>query len=196
MVGVVSLELNAVGLGVVEGVLLPATVATESKFDAIDGLLLREIEELTVLDLVGTLHGAGGGESPAGTALSLVSDGADGAVVSPVDSVGDGILVTDDVDLSVLGSGHVLESETAELGLLSLSPGGELVVSNVGGGGVVGVVLSDESIGGLEEVLSEVVLLNGTVGESLLRDVLHELEVVGLNSGGDTGEGKSDEGLH
>ena len=194
VVRVAALVLELVGGTVLEDVLLPATIAATAGRDAIDGLLLSEVEELARLDLVAALNGGGGGESPAGTARALVTDGTDGTLGSPVDG---------GVELGLINEvggglelGHVLVSETAELGLLLLGHGGEHVVADGGGLGRNRVVGLDESLSNLEEVLSEVVLLNGTVGESVLSDVLHELEVVGLNSGGDTGEGKGDVGFH
>ena len=51
----------------------------------VDELLLGEGGEGVASDLEGALDGAGGGESPAGTALSLVLDGGDGALGGPVD---------------------------------------------------------------------------------------------------------------
>jgi hypothetical protein len=53
--------------------------------NTINELLLGESHHGTLLDEVGTFHGSGGGESPAGTAGTLVLDGGDTIVVSPVE---------------------------------------------------------------------------------------------------------------
>jgi len=67
-VAVDGLELSLVGLKVLEGAVLHATVATEvavSEASAVNELLLGEGEELTSSDVVSALKSTGGGESPA-----------------------------------------------------------------------------------------------------------------------------------
>lgn len=57
--------------------------------------------------------------------------------------------------------------------LLSLSHGGHEVVCNLPGV-VLGVVLFDELVSLPEDVLAEVMFINSSKRESILRDVLHE----------------------
>ena len=64
-VWVITLELLKVGLEVSEGMGLPSTGASVGGGVAGDDLLLGKGEELSGLDEVSTLNGAGGGESPA-----------------------------------------------------------------------------------------------------------------------------------
>jgi hypothetical protein len=68
-VGVGILELSVVGLVVVHGTLRVATIASigaiVSAIGAVDKLLLREGEEFSSGDEVGTLERSGGGEGPA-----------------------------------------------------------------------------------------------------------------------------------
>jgi hypothetical protein len=67
-----------------EGLVLPATVAAVVDGRAVDEGLLRIAIELSGGDIVSTLNSTNGGESPAGTALSLVLDGSDGSFSTPV----------------------------------------------------------------------------------------------------------------
>merc|ERR1740121_3232431 len=86
----------------------------------------------------------------------------------------------DPVDFGIVGSGEGGDlggdnrgDVTEELLLLTLSHGGEEVVSESVGG--VGLVVGlDLSIDSGEDVESEVVLLDGSVGETVVSDVLHE----------------------
>ena len=84
------------------------TLATIVSFGAgaVDEILFREGDELAGGLCVLTLKRAGGGESPAGSALTLVLDGGDESLLPPVDGRGDvtehGLLIeklsgTDDV---------------------------------------------------------------------------------------------------
>jgi len=50
---------------VVHTVSLPSSIASSTGLIAIDELLFGERDELTVLDLVVSFNGTGGGESPA-----------------------------------------------------------------------------------------------------------------------------------
>jgi len=70
LIWVVGLNVHLVSFGVVESVVHETTIATlvALLLGAVNELLLRERWELAVLHEVGTLHGAGGRESPAGTA--------------------------------------------------------------------------------------------------------------------------------
>jgi len=67
-------------------------------------------------------------------------------------------------------------------------PCGHLVVSELEGG-LSGVVLFDEVVRSLELSHSEVVLLNGSVGETELSNVIEE-NIVGGGNGGGKGSGK------
>jgi len=142
---------------------LPATVATVGGLVARDNLLLGEGEELATLEEVSTLDSAGGGEGPAGTASGLVLDGVDGTLGSPVDGVGE---VGGVENLDVLGLVG-LDSGTEELSVLLMGPGGELVVAD-GEGVLLGVLGLDELILDGELLKSELVLLGGAVGNTVL----------------------------
>lgn len=176
-VRVVRLELLRVLLKVVEGVGLPATVATIGGLVARDNLLLGEGEELAGLEEVSTLDGAGGGEGPAGTASGLVLDGVDGTLGSPVDLSGEigGVENLHVLDGVVLGA---LEAE--ELLVLLMGPGGELVVAELEGV-LSGVDLLDLLVLDGELLKSELVLLGGAEGNT-------ELVEMGLEVGLEGGE--------
>jgi len=160
---VVRLKLLRVGLKVLEGVVLPATLAAVGGRVARDNLLLGKGEELTGLEEVGTLKSAGGGESPAGTALSLVLDGVNGTLGSPVDLSRVLGVIEDDNVLGLVG----LDLGTEELLVLLMGPGRHVVVAN-SEGGLLGVDLLDLSILDSELLKSELVLLGGTVHDTEL----------------------------
>lgn len=104
----------------------------------------------------------------------MVLDGSDGSRGNPVDrgSVGGGVFLEfSNGEVVGLVSGHSL--------LFSLSHGGHEVVSDLVGS-VGGVVLVDESVSLHEEFHAEFVFLDGSVGKTVLGDVLHE----GFLSGG------------
>jgi len=104
--------------------------------------------------------------------LSLVLDGVNGTLGSPVDGVSKvGVVEHGDV-LRGVETGWGLESE--ELLVLLLSPGGELVVANGEGVSLLGVDLVDLLLLLLEDSHSEVVLLLGSVGFAEGGDVLVE----------------------
>ena len=190
-VRVVGLELVGGGLEVLEGGVLPATVATEGGVVARDDLLLGHGDELAGLDEVSTLEGCDGGEGPAGTAASLVLDVVDGTLGPPVD-----------VSVVGLGKSGVLDvlagvNLGAEDGLvLGVGPGGELVVAN-SVGAVLGVVLHDEGVLLGEEGNAHVVLLGGGVGKAELVHVSGEAglqEVLGEHNLGADGGLKAEAG--
>lgn len=56
---------------------------------AVDELLLREGDELLVLEIPDSLEGTGGAKGPAGSADTLVLDGGDGSDGGPVDVGGE-----------------------------------------------------------------------------------------------------------
>jgi hypothetical protein len=169
-----------VRLDVVHGVFLPSTVATSAGGIAVNDLLLREGKEMSSLDEVVSLNGAGGRESPAGSALSLVLNWVDGTLGSPVNR-GSSWHGED----SVLWEG--LWSLVSKESLLLLRGHvGELVVS-VSGTTVHGVELSNFGVGLLELSESEFVFLFGSIGLSVLNNVAHERSL----DGGDFGVGSS-----
>jgi hypothetical protein len=172
-VGVVCLRDGGVRFEELEGEVHRTTIASIVSCGAINELLLGEAHKFLVGSEVGTFHSTGGGESPARSAASLVLNGGDTSSGNPVDggSVGDGILSGGGGVRRSFVSGHTL--------LLSLSHGGHEVVSDLVGS-VGGVVLVDESVSLHEEFHAEFVFLDGSVGETVLGDVLHE----GFLSGG------------
>ena len=186
-VGVVSLELLGGLLEVLEGGVLPTTVATVGGLVAGDNLLLGEGKELAGLQEVSTLDGAGGRESPAGAASGLILDGVDGTLGSPVDLSLSGLGELD----NVLGLSTAATEKSLVLGI---SPGGELVVTKLEVS-LLSVDLVDSGILGGEELISELVLLLGSVGEAVVDHVLLEgalehlvlggllVAVVGLDTG-------------
>jgi len=108
--------------------------------------------------------------------LSLVLDGVDSTLGSPVDGSGGSLWERDDV-LLLLDS---LESKKSLV--LRIGEGGEHVVSNGEGVVWVRVDLLVLLLLLVEDSKSELVLLGGTVGDSVHRDVLDESL---LNWGGD-----------
>merc|ERR1719213_1578335 len=127
--------------------------------------------ELLVLSPVGILGTSGGTESPAGTTSTLVLDGTNTALRSPVLS-GTVLALIEQGWLSIA---HLWDT-TEVLGGLHVSHGGEHVVTEL-----ERVLLSvdgvDLSILLHENLESEVVLLLGSVGETLNLHVFSELLV-------------------
>jgi hypothetical protein len=167
---IVTSELLTGGLKILHGVGLPTTTATVTGVIAVNKLLLGKIKEGTSLDEMVGLNGWGGRESPAWTALSLVLDGVDGTLGSPVDGGGKvgGIQ-------NFVFDGLVLESlESEELLVLEVGDGGELVVSN-GEWGLLGIDLCDFGVLLGELSKSEVEFLVGSEWETEGGDVLEEL---------------------
>jgi hypothetical protein len=66
-VGIVRLGFEAIVFNVLEGIIHETTIATLVALSggAVNELLLRKRDELSSLDLVGTLKGSSGGEGPA-----------------------------------------------------------------------------------------------------------------------------------
>ena len=169
-VGVVLLRAETtVGNDVLESVVHQTTVATVRLGIAIDELLLRKVVEGTGLDGNDTFDGSDGRESPAGTAGTLVLDGVDGSLLSPIDGLGEVLDVHGD---DVVGSHVLLHHATAGSGGL------ELVVGHISEGGEtegVGVTL-------LVLLIDEVEVLREdgkSVSVLLLRVLLVELGDVG-----------------
>jgi len=178
-----------VGLSVLVGVVLPATVATVVTVgSAVNKLLLGERDELASGNEVGTFETTSGGEGPAGTARTLVLDGGDGTLVDPVNAGGEVLFSDDLIDLVSHGEfdGRLVTKESSVLGL---SPVGHVVVSELPGG--VGHVVGNNVGLGLKESLhSEFEFLAGTVGFTPLLDVFHESGLVG-NGSSDKHSGES-----
>ena len=89
-VGVGRLFHDFVCLEVSEGVKLVSTVATEAELDAINQSLFGEGIEISGFPCPATLKSTGGRERPAGTAGTLVLDGGNDILGSPVDGAGGG----------------------------------------------------------------------------------------------------------
>lgn len=160
-------------LQVAEGSALVATIAAVSIVDAVTELLLGEGDKLSSPDLVLTLEGTSGGESPASTTLTLILDSGHGTLGNPVDVAVDLGLVVDD------GLNGVVTREvnvsTEDL-LFSPRPVREVVVSQ-------GEVLLEGVAGlnlfiGLSEVFKSLnELLNSLVHLAMRRQVVHELNL-------------------
>ena len=173
-VWVVSLVTDTTVLGSpVEGIVHKTTVAahvlsTALAVVAINEVLLGERLESTVLDLVGTLKGTGGGERPTGTALALVLHGGDGTLSGPIDG-GGGVLKVGRGrvgELTVGLTGH--KTELDEGAVLLNRKVGELVVTEL-------VSLTLLVVG------LDVVLVIGEVLEHLHEvHAVHGLDLVGL----------------
>jgi hypothetical protein len=160
-----------------------AGLVLEELVITIEELLLGVRGEGVTLDLPDTFEASGSGECPARTALSLILNRGDGSGGDPVNG-GSGLNVLERgvlnvVLLSGLGS-------TEELLVFSSGPGGHLVVSKFVRG-LSGVVLFDEGVHSVEVGHSEVVLLDGSVGETELSNVSEEDGVGGGNSDGKSG---------
>ena len=142
----------------------------EESVIAIEELRLGERGKGVSLDLPDTFKTSSSSESPARTALTLILNGGDGSSSDPVNG-GSGLKSGDGGrDLSVFRVGL---GSTEEFLVFSRSPGGHLVVSEFVSG-FSDVVLVDETVHALEVSKSEVVLLDGSVGEAMVGDVLHE----------------------
>ena len=177
-VWVIALELKWVGLDVLEGVVHKTTVAALVNHVAVDELLLGEGLELAGGKEFSTLDGTGGGESPAGTALTLVLNWGDGTLGDPVDGVGEVGLIKDGDVLSTLE----LVLVTEESLVLRWGPVRHVVDTDGGHTSVLGVVVLDLGEGLGELSLSELELGSGSVGFTVLSNVLDEFVVLGGES--------------
>lgn len=83
-VGIFSLEVLRVVLKILEGLVLPSTIAAVAGLVTRNEFLLGKAQEVTSGSEVSVLHGGGGRESPAGTAVSLILDGVDSTLGSPI----------------------------------------------------------------------------------------------------------------
>jgi len=89
-VGIRVLSRDGGGLVVIEGFVLPSSIASVVHGGAIDELLLSEGEKGTSFHEVSAFHSHVGGEGPARSARALVLDSVDSSLGSPVDAVGGG----------------------------------------------------------------------------------------------------------
>jgi len=186
-VRVSGLSAQAVSLDVLEGAIHLATIAAHVavRASAVNKLLLREGGQVAVLDLHNTLNTAGGGESPAGTAVALVLHTSDSALLNPVKGargVGGGLrelMNRHDAGLARGAQlGLVAKVDVLELALAHV---GELVEAN-SVGVVASVVLSNEVHPRLEGVIAVEEFFRGIgllelhhpLGESLLVFLLRE----------------------
>jgi len=176
-VWVVGLGLEWGSLGVEEGKGHGTTIASMVQPGAVNELGLGEGDEVSGGNEVSTLQGTGGGESPAGTALSLVLDWSNCTSSNPVDLSGKVV----DIELNLVNSlkSAILRGvlESVEALHLVLGEVGEFVDSDGGGLSVSGVVLLDGSQFLSELVKSELVLGLGSIGLAVLGHELHELSL-------------------
>jgi hypothetical protein len=186
-VSVVRLVSEVVGLSVLVGVFLPATVATVVTVgSAVNELLLGERDELASGNEVSTLKTTSGWESPAGTAGALVLDGGDGTLVDPVNAGGKVLLR--EFDLVTHGEfvGWLVTEESLVLSMSVVRE--QVVLKGPGGLGVV-VVGEDVSLSLQEALHSEFEFSTGTVGLAPFGNPFHESGLVGdSNSGESSGE--------
>ena len=184
-VWIILFEFHWVFRSILESSGLTTTIATMTFSIAINELRFSELEKLSSLDKVSTLHDSRGSESPAGTAVSLVLNWVNSSLLSPVDLSG-----FDGVDLLNLKSfGGVGNSSHHLVGLI-LSHGGEHVVSNNKGVLWIGVDLFVIGISLGEEGHSEGVLFLGSIVNVEVGNVFHES---GFNSLGGSGSESSGE---
>jgi len=165
-----GLELLWVSLCIGESMSLKSTIATSVLLNAINELLFGELEKLSSLNEMLSLHGGGGRESPAGTTLTLVLDWVNGSLSSPVNGgreVGSGELGDRVVLNSWLSSKMSLE--------LLLSHGRELVVLDNVEVLWLRVDLLELGISLGELVKSESVFSISSIGETILGNVLNKL---------------------
>jgi len=183
---------DAVLLVVREGAIHEATVATLVALGtgAVNKLLLGELHEAVLGKTVSTLHGADGGESPAGTALALVLDGTNNVgVLAPVN--GSRNLASELGGLGSLGTerstGRLHGVASSELLSREVSELSDTHGESLGG---VGVVSEDD----VEVVLESVVLgeeLLGLILGIVLGDELSEEELsLGLREGSGSNSGR------
>jgi len=97
LVRIVSFSFNTSLSSVFETITHQTTIAALISSNAINQVLFREGDEVLVVDEVETFEGTNGRESPAGTARSLVLDGGDGTLSSPIDGGGE-VLSSEGVD--------------------------------------------------------------------------------------------------
>ena len=188
-VGVLLLGLHTVLDGVRESVSHPSTdvAGVGTTVDTVDKLLLRELDEVSGGKSVSSLHGSGGRERPARSALSLVLDTGHNSLLAPIDRVGEGLL-RGGVKRGDTGRSGELELGGSEDNLLVLGVGeiGELGESEVEGG-LATVVLLVVSLDELEVVTEDVETEIDLVDTVLLSveslELLEEEVILGVRAG-------------
>lgn len=150
-VGVRVLSHEVVLGSVVEGLLLPSTIASVVGGVAINKLLLGEGQESAGLDEVASFKGSSGGERPARTALSLILDTVDGTLRSPVDRSGGRTGARAGRRSIALMAGHLAVGEHVagvSLALTARGPRGAVCVVVLAGGEVssLGLLLADSLV--------------------------------------------------
>ena len=175
-------------LDVFEGVGHQTTTATVGLGIAIDKLLFREGDELTSGNEVTTFESTSGRESPAGTAGTLVLDGGDSTLLSPIDFT----FESGGVDDVLLSGG--LEHATAHLG------GGEFGVGHISersGTNGVRVVLSVDLLSPGHVVFEDLSTV-GTFGRKVVLSIFSfkSREVAVDAQGESDGKESKDNSLH
>ena len=97
-----------------------ASRATKTRINTINELLLRKVNEIAGLDGVGALDRANDGEGPAGTAITLILDGIDSSLLSPINGFRNVSNLCGRVIGDVLASQLVVDEATAQSGGLEL----------------------------------------------------------------------------
>jgi len=120
-VGIVRFSFETVGGSVFHSLVHPTTLASVISGVAIKDLLFREREELTSLDEVETFESTGGRERPARAALSLILDGGNSTLVSPINGVGEGSKGTRSSQRGSGGSNLFSTEETGSIDGLEFS---------------------------------------------------------------------------
>ena len=178
-VGVVVFSAQTVHSNVRKGIIHDSSVASLVEVHvAADELLLGESKLLAVLLEVSGLHGAGGGERPAATALALVLDVGDSIGGGPIDRVG-GLHVGKGIHHASFPLRHLAEVHAGEF---LKGKVGELVLAE-GPGVVSGVVGADElTVSGVDG--KALLVLRGTFKlDVVLFDVLDKVVLVLLEKG-------------
>jgi len=197
--GVVSERFNTLLRGIDEGVVKVVTsVASRAGGGTIDQLLFRERGKLVSLDEPERFKTGSSSERPASTALTLVLNGGDGSLLSPINRGGDrGSFIEGDGFLGSVGEDHFFTVH-------AVSGGGEFFVGQVSedgktkdGSGVLSVILNDEVVVIDEGVVSLLLFSIRGVGLAhLLFPGLPEIsKVLALSGNGEDSE-KDSEGFH
>jgi len=200
LVGIVLFSFNTTSLGkVFESIVHESTTAALISSDTVNQLLFRESNQLVGVDVVQSFQSANSGESPARTAHTLVLNGSDSTLGSPINGISEivGIKVG---DFSIgANAGGEASVEALEFSLGEVS---EIVEAENN------VILFSIEFEDLEVVLSEslesefffmssgvnLVVSELPLGEEVLEELLFELE--GGGTSGKDDKGKDEEGFH
>jgi len=169
-----------------EGIIHPATVAASITTSDVTGnqLLLREGQQVSVLVVVSTLNGTGGGERPARTTLALILHRGDGTLGDPVNRCRKSRdILRGFVEATVVGTTQVRSASTTNLdGIQELREGkvSELVQAKLVGVLWVGIVSFDQ-VDIVSEDLKALNILGAVLQvDSILLNVIEELVLVVL----------------